>query len=90
MTRVLSNISLKDFRNFLAYIGCEKVSTKGGHEKWKRKGGYRSVIFQTHKDPIPLMVVLSNLRTLGLNREDFEIWFSVGKPKENNDKAPTR
>lgn len=81
MTRTLSNISLKDFRAFLLYIGCEKVSTKGGHEKWKREGCYRSLVFQTHKDPIPRHVVYSNLKTLGLGREDFELWLSCNKPK---------
>ena len=82
MTRTLSNISLKDFRTFLNYIGCEKVGTKDGHEKWRRKGCIRSIVIQTHIDPIPSLVVHSNLRTLGLNREDFELWLSVGKPKE--------
>lgn len=38
MTRALSNISLRDFRNFLQYVGCEKVGVKGGHEKWKKNG----------------------------------------------------
>lgn len=82
MTRTLSNISLKDFRAFLAYVGCEKVGINGGHEKWKKKGMIRSIVFQTHEDPIPRHVVYSNLKTLGLNRADFELWMSVGKPKE--------
>lgn len=82
MTRILSNISLKDFRAFLIYVGCEKISTKGGHEKWKKKGLVRSIVFQTHEDPIPRHVVYSNLKTLELGREDFETWFELGKPKE--------
>lgn len=41
----------------------------------------RSVVFQTHIDPIPRHVVYSNLATLGLNREDFELWLSCNKPK---------
>lgn len=81
MTRTLSNISLKDFRAFLEYIGCEKTSVKGGHEKWKKKGMVRSLVFQTHVDPLPRHVVYSNLRTLGLRREDFELWLSCDKPK---------
>ena len=81
MTRALSNISLRDFRNFLQYVECEKVGVKGGHEKWKKNGCCRSVVFQTHIDPIPRHVVYSNLATLGLNREDFELWLSCNKPK---------
>lgn len=82
MTRVLSNVSLSDFRKFLAYIGCKKVSVSGGHEKWKKDGCVRSIVFQTHKDPIPKMVIYSNLKTLGFDREDFELWLEVGKPKK--------
>ena len=81
MTRTLSNISLSDFRKFLEYVGCEKVSVKGGHEKWKRKDCTRSIIFQTHIDPIPQMVVFSNLKTLRLNRADFELWLETRKIK---------
>lgn len=83
MTRTLSNISLKDFRAFLTYVGCEKACINGGHEKWKKKGVIRPIVFQTHEDPIPRHVVYSNLKTLGLDREDFETWLSVGKPKGN-------
>lgn len=82
MTRLTSNISLADFRKFLQYIGCEKAGTSGGHEKWRKEGCHRPVVFQTHIDPIPKMVVLSNLRTLGLTREDFELWLEAGKPKK--------
>lgn len=81
MTRTLSNISLADFRKFLIYNGCEKVATKGGHEKWKRKDCDRSIVVQTHISPIPKLVVFSNLRTLALTREDFEQWLENGKPK---------
>ena len=82
MTRTLSNISLKDFRDFLIYVGCTKTGVKGGHEKWKKKGCTRSIVFQTHKDPIPRHVVYSNLLTLGLTRDDFELWLSCNKPKK--------
>ena len=82
MTRTLSNIPLSDFRSFLSYIGCKKVSIKGGHEKWRKEDCHRSIVFQTHIDPIPKHIVFSNLRTLGLSRSDFELWLSVGKPKK--------
>lgn len=82
MTRTLSNVSLKDFRLFLAYVGCEKVGIIGGHEKWKKKGCIRSIILQTHEDPVPKHVVYSNLRTLGLSREDFEVWLTCSKRKK--------
>lgn len=81
MTRTTSNISLADFRAFLQYIGCEKVGINGGHEKWRKKGCLRPIVFQTHIDPIPKMVVSSNLKTLGLTREGLTLWLKAGKPK---------
>ena len=82
MTRTLSNISLSDFRRFLSYIGCKKVCINGGYEKWKKDNCPRCIVFQTHIDPIPKHVVLSSLKTLGLDRGVFELWRSVGKSKK--------
>lgn len=73
-TYKLSNVSLTQFRQFLSDIGCVCVSTSGGHEKWKKEGCPRSVILQTHIDPVPEFIVKNNLRTLGLSRNDFIEW----------------
>ena len=73
-TYKLSNVSLTQFRQFLSDIGCVCVSTSGGHEKRKKEGCLRSVILQTHIDPVPEFIVKNNLRTLGLSRNDFIEW----------------
>lgn len=73
-TYKLSNVSLAQFRLFLFDIGCARVSTEGGHEKWKKDGCLRSVILQTHIDHVPEFIVKNNLRTLGLTRKDFIEW----------------
>lgn len=73
-TYKLSNVSIGQFRKFLTDSGCTKVSTEGGHEKWKKNGCLRSVILQTHVDPIPEFIVQNNLRTLGMTRKDFIQW----------------
>lgn len=52
-TYKLSNISIAVFRRFLFDIGCARLSIEGGHEKWHKKGCLRSIIIQTHIDPIP-------------------------------------
>lgn len=74
----LSNIGLDIFRKFLFDTGCrreEKGSKgRGGHERWIRKDLTRPIVIQTHIDPVPEMVVRSNLRTLGLTRKDLEDW----------------
>lgn len=73
-TYKLGNVSLALFREYLFYVGCNRVSMKGGHEKWKRDGCLRSIVLQTHIDPVPEFIVKNNLRTLGLTRKDFEEW----------------
>ncbi len=75
----LSNIPLDLFREFLFDQGCtreKKSNTKGrgGHEKWNRADLLRPITLQTHIDPVPEMIVKSNLRTLGLSRKDLEEW----------------
>lgn len=56
-----SNISLADFRKFLTFLGCKKISTSGGHEKWTKKELLRPVILQTHVDPVPEFIVKNTL-----------------------------
>ena len=79
MNRVkLSNVTLKLFRKFLTEKGCTVVSDntkgRGGHEKWVKEGLLRPITLQTHVDPIPEIVIRSNLRTLGISRKEFEEW----------------
>ena len=38
------------------------------------EGILRPIILQTHVDPVPEIIVRSNLRSLGFNRKDLEIW----------------
>lgn len=80
-TYKLSNVSLAQFRQFLFDIGCTRVSTEGGHEKWKKDGCLRSVILQTHIDPVPEFIVKNNLRTLGLTRKNFIEWMKQADRK---------
>ena len=66
----IANINVATFKRFLISLGLSYISTKGGHEKWKKKGMLRPIIFQTHIDPIPVDVIMNNLRTLGVNKKD--------------------
>lgn len=70
----IKNVSLKYFRKFLIYVGCELKRTSGGHEVWTKNGLLRPVIIQTHITPIPIHIIKNNLRTLGLSMEDLEIF----------------
>ena len=67
----LSNITLKEFRAALTALGLHKMRTKGGHEAWVREGLKRTVIIQTHLDPVSELVVRKTISDLGLTREEF-------------------
>ena len=67
----LSNISLKEFRAILTTLGLHKMRTKGGHEAWVREGLKRTVIIQTHVDPVSELVVRKTINDLGLTRDEF-------------------
>ncbi len=67
----LSNVSIAQFRAVLTMLGLRCVRTKGGHEAWQKEGMLRPVIFQTHVDPVPEFIIRSNIRTLGITREEF-------------------
>lgn len=70
-TRKLSNVSLDDYREFLLKVGCKKIGTEGGHEKWVRKDLTRPIIVQTHIRPVPEFIIKNALRTLNLTKQDF-------------------
>lgn len=67
-----SNIDIKQFRKFLQSQGLQQISVKGGHEKWTKAGLLRAVIFQTHVNPIPVMVIKNNLRTMNCTVKELE------------------
>jgi hypothetical protein len=74
----LSNVPLRDYRDFLKKTGCKYQRTEGGHELWGRNDLKRSIQFQTHVDPVPEFVIKNGLRTLGLTKQDFfNILFDV-------------
>lgn len=66
----LSNITLRELRAIPQRYGLRYVRTTGGHEVWDRKDLTRTIVFQTHKDPVPEHVVKSAIRDLGISRED--------------------
>lgn len=67
----LRNISINDLRKILKSFGCLHVRYKGGHEVWKKEGLTRPIIFQTHVDPVPEMVIKNIIRDLNVTREVF-------------------
>ena len=71
MKQHVKNISLNTFRKFLEIRGCKLIRTKGGHEIWSHRDCNRPIVIQSHIDPVPSFIILNNLRTLGITKEDF-------------------
>ena len=70
-TRKLTNISIKEYREFLSKSGCKCIRTQGGHEHWARNDLLRPITFQSHIEPVPEFIIKNGLRILGLTKEDF-------------------
>lgn len=67
----LSNITVKEFREILQRLGLQPLRTAGGHEIWMKPGLRRTIVFQTHVEPIPEFVVRNAIRDLGMTRQEF-------------------
>ena len=67
----LSNITVKEFRDILLRLGLQPLRTAGGHEIWTKPGLRRTIVFQTHVEPIPEFIVRNIIRELGMTRQEF-------------------
>lgn len=67
----LSNITVKEFRDLLLHLGLQPLRTAGGHEIWTKQGLRRTIVFQTHVEPIPEFIVRNTIRDLGMTRQEF-------------------
>ena len=66
----LSNITVKEFRDLLLRLGLQPLRTVGGHEIWTKPGLRRTIVFQTHIEPIPEFVVRNAIRDLKMTRKE--------------------
>ena len=57
MTPSIRNVSVNDFKRFLLHHGLKQIRINDGHEIWCGKELTRPVVFQTHKDPVPLFII---------------------------------
>jgi len=66
----IGQVSWKQFEKFLFAVGCKFASQESSHRKYKKAGLRRSIIVP-RRDRLPTHVILNNLRTLGVSKEDF-------------------
>ena len=66
----LAGIHWKKFEKFLLVVGCKFVSEEGDHRKYLKPGILRLIIVPREKD-LPQFIILNNLRTLGISRDEY-------------------
>jgi hypothetical protein len=66
----VGKIDWKRFEKFLLKIGCEFKSQESRHLKYKKQGLLRPIIVPKTNE-LPDSIIMNNLRTLGVSREDF-------------------
>jgi hypothetical protein len=71
---IVKNVPLKKFRKFLEFHNAKIIRSNGGHEIWSKSNCTRPIVIQTHVDPIPIIVLKSNLSTMGLTKQDLLNW----------------
>ena len=74
----LTPLSPQLFRKFLSKNGWAFSRTKGGHEIWNKPGAIRPVVFQPGDD-VPVFELMTNLRTMGLTREELLAWLEFNR-----------
>jgi len=65
-----NNVPLKDFIRFLESKGCKMIRHHKGHYIFSHRNCTRPIILQDHIDPVPLVVIKSNLRMLELTLKE--------------------
>ncbi|PIR53583.1 hypothetical protein COU76_00315 [Candidatus Peregrinibacteria bacterium CG10_big_fil_rev_8_21_14_0_10_49_10] len=66
----LQPLPWKRFEKFLLAVGCMLKRQSGSHRVYWKKGMQRPIILQA-KGNVPVFIMLNNLRTLGIDRDDF-------------------
>jgi predicted RNA binding protein YcfA (HicA-like mRNA interferase family) len=75
-------ISWRKFEKFVIDCGYEFDRQKGSHRAYKKPDTLRPVIIPAHPQDIPVMVVLSNLRTMSVSTKEYLDYWAVKKRKK--------
>ena len=70
----LGGIGWRDFERFLLSRSCIFKRMKMDHRIYSKPGLIRPLVVPQH-DPLPVFVILNNLRVLGASREDLLDFF---------------
>ena len=71
MRKYSSGINWRSFEAFLLSHGCVFLRENGQHRIYSKKGLDRPIVV-SRADSLPWFAVMSNLRSLGLTKKDYE------------------
>lgn len=77
----IQSIHWREFEKFLIAHGCEFAREKGDHRVYWKKGLKRPIIVPRDTS-LPAFIILNNLRTLGVTREEYVAFIEKGKKKK--------
>ncbi len=60
----------KKFEKFLLSVGCKFDRERGDHRIFYKEGIERSIVVPRYNS-LPIFIVLKNLKTLGISREEY-------------------
>ena len=81
MTKIVA-LHWKEFEKFLFAQGCTFKREKGDHRIYTKSGVLRPLVVP-RRGALPTFIILNNLRTLGISREEYLISIeAILKPKK--------
>ena len=75
-------IRWQKFEQFILDKGCTFVRQKGSHRVYSKPDMIRPIIIPAHTFEIPVGVISSNLRTLGVSQKEYIDYMSNRKKKK--------
>ena len=77
----IGSIHWKIFEKFLFHVGCKFKREKGDHRIYWKQGLKRPIVIP-RDTALPPMIILNNLRTLGISRKKYLEFLSHNKSKK--------
>lgn len=66
----ITPVHWEKFEKFLLHVGCVLKRREASHRVYWKNGLNRPIIIQA-KGKVPVFIILNNLRTLGISRDEY-------------------
>ncbi|WP_129408045.1 hypothetical protein [Marinitoga lauensis] len=83
MPKKYPQLSLREFEEILNTFEVVEKRTRGGHNilTIKIKEKEVGIVYQTHIDPVPLLIIKNTIKNLGITRDEFYSRTKTGAKK---------